>query len=188
MLAEIIPAAVSKSVDPAPEMKPLVDVKFRVPAVRVPAVWLISPLPVAIIVRVFAPPAVTLLPRFTFPLAAVDCSVRFVVDETSPVVEMSPLADNVRAPLVAVMPVEVMEPPVDMVAEPTVPLTAVAPLSFIRTIPDELMRILAALLFRLPIVPVPPLRTSAVVDKLPADWLMVPVPTAVRVSVLASVT
>ena len=118
----------------------------------------------------------------------VDCNVRSVVEETTPVVEMLPSADNVSEPLVAVIPLEVIEPLVDMVAEPTVPLTAAAPLSFTRTMPDELIVIVDALVFRFPMVPVPPLRISAVVDRLPDDWLMVPVPTAVSVSVLTSVT
>ena len=103
---------------------PLPPLTLMVGAITEPAVWVMVPVPVEVSVTEAMP--VALAPRATLPLTAVDLMVRFVVDETTPLVLKLPAAERVSAPAVAVSPAELMSVVLVIVPEPSVPDTATA--------------------------------------------------------------
>jgi hypothetical protein len=118
-------------------MAPLPSLRLTVEPMAFPADCVIVPVPVAVRVTEVVPEA--LAPTAILPLAAVDLSVKFVVDETMPVVATLPADDRVKAPAVAVSPAVLMSVLLLTVPEPSVPDTArmppelvivVAPVSF----------------------------------------------------------
>ena len=148
-------------------MLPLPELKSIVPPVSVPAGCVTLPVPVA--VRVIVLVAVALAPTATLPLSAVDCSVRLLVDDTTPVVLRLPAEDSVREPAVAVSPEELMSVEFETVPDPMVPETLV--------LEPELETVAAPVLFRtmklalvltLPIAPEPSFRFTVVAVTLPA--------------------
>lgn len=96
------------------------------------------PVPVAVSVTEVVPEAFA--PTATLPFAAVDCRVKLVVDETTPVVATLPAEDRVNAPAVAVMPAVFIFVLLFMVPEPIVPETA--------TTPPELVIVVAPVSFK----------------------------------------
>ena len=122
-------------------------------------------------------------PSATLPLAAVDLIVRFVVDDTTPLVLRVPAADKVNAPAVAVKPEELKLVVLVMVPLPKVPETPTAPPELeMVAVPVLLSTSAPAWVFRAPMAPEPPLRLTVGAMTLPADWVVVPVPVAVRVT------
>ena len=106
-------------------MLPLPEAKLIVPPVRVPADCDMVPVPVA--VRVIVLVAVAFAPRAMLPFAAVDCKVKLLVEETTPVVLRLPAADKVNAPPVAINPEELRFVELLIVPLPNVPDTTTAP-------------------------------------------------------------
>lgn len=120
---------------------PVADTKLIVPPDRVPPDWEMLPVPVAVSVRVLV--AVTLAPKAMPPLAAVDCIVRFVVEDRTPVVLRLPAADKVSGPAVAANPDELRSVELLIVPEPTVPDTARALPELVTVAPPVLFRTMA---------------------------------------------
>jgi hypothetical protein len=98
---------------------------LTVEPMTLPADCVIVPVPVAVRVTEVVPEA--LAPRAMLPLAAVDLSVKLVVDETTPVVATLPAEERVKAPAVAVKPELLMSVLLLTVPEPSVPDTARPP-------------------------------------------------------------
>lgn len=158
LLVAIVPAVML----PAPETK------LIVPPVKAPAVCVMVPVPVAVTVIVFV--AVAPAPNAMLPLTAVDCIVKFVVEETRPLLLRLPAAERVRAPAVAVNPVELRSVELAIVPEPIVPETSTAKPEFVTVAMPVLLRtIVLACVFTLPIAPLPSLRLTVAPMTFPAD-------------------
>jgi hypothetical protein len=129
-------------------------------------------------------------PKLIAPFAAVEASVRFVVEETAPVVVMSPLAFTVRAPLVATIPALVM-----LLFEfvtlpfPSDPEIASGPAAVLVTVvePPVAKTTAPTCVVSGPTVPAPALRFSVPPLMVPVDVIVPVAPTAVNVTVVVPV-
>ena len=106
-----------------------------------------------------------------------------VLDDTTPVVDTFPAADNVSAPAVAVRPELLMSVEFVIVPEPVAPDTATTPPEFVIVVAPVLVRTIApACVFRLPTAPLPPFMLRVPATTLPAVCAIVPAPTVVSVT------